>query len=92
VREREVEQRLSAAVRQAGGQTYKWVSPGRSGVPDRLCLLPAGRVAAVEVKRPGGQCTALQKKLHEELRGLGLPVFVVSDDEGIANMMQELSA
>ena len=40
MRERQIEQRLTQAVRQRQGLCPKWVSPGLDGVPDRI--FPAG--------------------------------------------------
>ena len=48
-----IEQKFRAAVRAAGGVAVKFVSPGLDGMPDRLALLPGGRMAFVEVKATG---------------------------------------
>lgn len=42
VLERELEAKLVHAVRSRGGLCLKWISPGASGVPDRIVLLPGG--------------------------------------------------
>ncbi len=49
MREKEVEQKLVKAVKLAGGFCIKFTSPGFDGVPDRLVLLPKGRIASSEV-------------------------------------------
>ena len=60
--EKEIEKKLRTAVEAAGGKCLKWVCPGWSGVPDRLVLLPGGRIVFVETKRPkGGKLSMLQK-------------------------------
>lgn len=51
--EKEVEQKLVKAVKLAGGFCLKFTSPGFDGVPDRLVLLPKGRMAFIELKAPG---------------------------------------
>ena len=79
--ERDVERALIRAVRKAGGMCLKFVSPGYAGVPDRLCLLPGGRVFFAEVKRPGGKPRPLQLKRHSELRKLGFEVYVIDSKE-----------
>ena len=62
MREKEVEQKLVKAVKLAGGFCIKFTSPGFDGVPDRLVLLPKGRIAFIELKAPGKKPRALQKR------------------------------
>ena len=47
--EKEIERALVDMVRQRRGYCHKWVCPGWSGVPDRIILLPGGRVIFAEV-------------------------------------------
>ena len=54
MREKAIEQKLVKAVRARGGIAPKFVSPGFSGVPDRLILLPDGKCGFVEVKALAG--------------------------------------
>ena len=51
--EKYIEQAFRKAVRDSGGIALKFVSPGFSGVPDRLVLMPHGKIAFIEVKAPG---------------------------------------
>ena len=51
--EKRVEEALSRAVKRLGGMEVKFVSPGLDGVPDRIVLLPGGKVAFVEMKATG---------------------------------------
>lgn len=53
------------------------------GWPDRIVALPNGKVLWVELKRPGGKTSALQDKVHDDLRKLKHNVFVVDSKEGI---------
>ena len=50
MREKETEAKLVKAVRKLGGLAPKFVSPGLDGVPDRLILLPGGKIAFIELK------------------------------------------
>lgn len=79
MREEAVEQRLVTLARRHGGIARKWVSPGVRGVPDRIVILPGGRVYFVEVKRPGGKPRADQVVQLRQLRELGCNVYVVDD-------------
>ena len=70
--EKFLEQKLVRRVKVAGGMCLKWSSPGAAGVPDRIVLLPGGRVVFVEMKRPkGGRLSKLQKWWASELTDLG---------------------
>ena len=60
MREKTIEQKFREAVRNAGGLALKFTSPGWDGMPDRLALLPGGRMAFVEVKAPGKKPRPLQ--------------------------------
>lgn len=55
---------------------YKFTSPGRRNVPDRICVLPGGRIVFVELKAPGKKPTAGQAREHQRLRDLGQQVDV----------------
>ena len=51
--EKYIEQKLMAAVKDMGGIAFKFTTPGINGVPDRLVLLPHGKLVFVELKAPG---------------------------------------
>jgi len=85
MRESEIEKKLKQAVEAKGGQCWKFVSPGMSGVPDRICLLPGGRMVFVELKAPGETPRPLQLKRHAELRALGFRVLVIDSKGEAAN-------
>lgn len=90
--EKDIEQRLVQAVTKAGGWCPKFISPGTNGMPDRIILMPRGRIAFVEVKAPGQKPRKLQIRRHARLRVLGFPVFVLDDPEeipGIISAIQE---
>ena len=76
--ERDIERALVGMVKRHGGLCLKWVCPGWSGVPDRIILLPGGRVLFAETKRPkGGEVRKLQEWWHKTLRRLGFTVWVI---------------
>lgn len=90
MREKEIEQKLVMEVRRCGGMALKFVSPSYSGMPDRLILLPDGKVAFVEVKAPGKKPRPLQIKRHEMLRKLGFRVFVLDAASDILMILKEV--
>ncbi len=92
MRERDVERKLVRAVRDYGGLALKFVSPGMAGVPDRLILLPGGRVVFCEVKAPGEKARPLQVHRMEQLQALGFSVYVVDSEEKIGAMLCEIQS
>lgn len=61
MREKTIEEHLTHTVRLMGGLAPKFVSPGLDGVPDRLLLLPNGRMAFAELKAPANSCARSRK-------------------------------
>lgn len=90
MKEKEIEQKLVRAVRAAGGFALKFISPGYDGVPDRLLLLPGGRIAFAEVKAHGMKPRPLQMRRHGMLRRLGFKVYVIDDEEQIGGILDEI--
>ena len=91
MREKKVEEKLVKAVKAEGGRCLKLVSPGTDGMPDRMVLLPGGRIGFVEAKAPGRKPRPLQVKRHEELRALGFMVFDLDDPEQIPGIIREVA-
>lgn len=92
MREKRIEQKLVATVKKMGGICPKFVSPGLDGIPDRLVLLPGGKLAFVEVKAPGKNPRPLQRVRHEMLRRLGFAVYVLDDIKKIGAMLDEIQS
>lgn len=90
MRERDIEVYFRDGVRAAGGAAYKWTSPGNSGVPDRIVIIPGGKVVFVELKAPGGKPTKLQLVQHKRLRTLGCDVRVIDSKESADALIKEL--
>lgn len=90
MREKETERKLVRAVKRVGGICPKFVSPGMDGMPDRMILLPGGKIGFVEVKAPGRKPRILQVRRHRQLRNLGFPVFVLDDPEQILDIIGEV--
>jgi len=88
--EKKIEQALVSAVKTQGGVCWKFVSPGTAGVPDRIILMPMGRIAFVEVKSPGERPRKLQLARHRLLRRLGFKTFVLDNPEQIGGILNEI--
>jgi hypothetical protein len=89
--EKIIEMKLKKAVKKAGGMALKFVSPGLDGVPDRLVLLPHGRLCFVELKATGKKMRLLQEKRKRQLEALGFLVYCIDDVEQIGGMLDEIN-
>jgi hypothetical protein len=83
MKESRLESKACRFVKQCGGLALKWVSPGWTGVPDRIMILPKGKIIFVEFKKPGTAdgLSPRQKKAHLELSKRGCQVWRISDFE-----------
>lgn len=89
-REREIEAYLCAQVRINGGIAWKFVSPGKRGVPDRIVVL-YGSIVFVEVKSATGTVELSQQARHNELRDAGARVAVVRSENDVDTLLFALA-
>ena len=92
MREKAIEQKLVRAVKAKGGICPKLVCPGMAGMPDRLVLLPDGKMGCVEVKAPGEKPRPLQTARHRILEWLGYRVYVLDNPEEIGEIIDGIQA
>lgn len=90
--ENQIEQTLVRAVKRRGGVCPKWVSPGLDGVPDRIILLPDGKLGFAELKAPGEKPRPLQSVRLRQLNALGYKVYVIDSTDMIGGVLDEISA
>ena len=90
--EKTLEHKFVTEVKRVGGLALKFVSPGFDGVPDRLVLLPGGRLGFVEVKAPGKRTRPLQLAQHRLLRRLGFKVYVLDDEGQIGGIIRDIQS
>ncbi|UOF83007.1 hypothetical protein [Caudoviricetes sp.] len=76
--ERDLERAMVHRVESIGGLHYKFTSPGRRGVPDRIVIFPGGKLVFVEMKRPGESLRADQLREHGRLADLGQSVWTLA--------------
>ena len=88
--EKDIEARLRRGVERAGGLCLKWVSPGCTGVMDRIVLLPDGRVIFVELKKPGGRKSARQEWMAKRMKELGMQVLCLWTQEAVDDFLEEV--
>ncbi len=90
MREKQIEQKLVKAVKAKGGLCLKFVSPSFDGMPDRLILLPVGKIAFAELKATGKKPRPLQIARHKTLMSLGFRVFIIDSTEQIKTILDEM--
>lgn len=90
MREKGIEKRLVSEVKKQGGLCPKFVSPGFDGMPDRIILMPKGRLAFAELKSKGSRPRPLQLSRHRLLRNLGFKVYVIDDVSQIGGVLDEI--
>ncbi|EGP42992.1 VRR-NUC domain-containing protein [Achromobacter insuavis] len=97
MRESSIEQYGVALFKAQGDLPYKFTSPGRRNVPDRLRLraippehqaIVARYVQFIEFKATGEKPTAAQEREHVRLRKLGYRVEVVNSIAGVDALVQ----
>lgn len=72
-----IEAWIRKQIEELGGKFYKWTSPGNDGVPDRIAILPGGKIFFVELKTEKGRLSEIQKWVQEILKGLGCNVRTI---------------
>jgi len=89
--EKDIERHLVRRVAERGGVAYKWVSPGRVGVADRIVLLPGGVVWFVELKTATGRLSPWQKLFAAEMARLELKYLVIRSKEEVDGFIKKAS-
>ncbi len=87
MREAEIERRFAWVVARMGGKTWKFTSPGRSGVADRIACLPDGSTWFVELKAPDGRLSRLQQVFAADMQRLKqnyVCIYTLEDADGFA--------
>ena len=87
--EKELERKLVRGVRSRHGLCMKRVCPGNRGVPDRIVLMPGGRVYFIEMKRPGRSKTdPLQEYWARTLRRMGFKTWLIHSLEELSETLR----
>lgn len=88
--EADLEADLREFIDMLGGLSYKFTSPNRKGVPDRIWLFNREFWGMVEMKAPGGRLEPWQQREHERLRGKGIRVDVIWNEDQLLDFMTEI--
>lgn len=89
--EKKIEKKLRLEVDKLGGIAIKLQSQYYTGLPDRMILMPGGRIRFAEIKTTGKKPTPRQNIVHQELRGLGFQVDVIDNEAGLQRFLEELA-
>ena len=88
--EKQIEEKVGTYAKEQGFLVYKFTSPQRAAVPDRLYITPRGKVFMVEFKREGQHPTPAQNREHERLRAQGVTVYVINNVDAGRAMVDEM--
>ena len=77
-------------VEKLDGMFVKLTSPSRDGMPDRMAILPGGRIVFVELKTMRGILSRIQEWQIAALRKRGVQVCVVYGMQGAKDMLEDL--
>ena len=88
--EKTIEGKIGEAVKAGGGLYYKFVSPGNAGVPDRIAILPGGRVVFIELKSETGRLRMTQHVQIQRLASRGCEVHVIQGMEEAEKFIAEV--
>lgn len=88
--EKLIEKKLREAIRKLGGKALKFSSPYETGYPDRLILMPGGKVFWVELKTTGKKPTEKQMLRQTELRNLGFVSEVIDSEETLKKFITDI--
>ena len=88
--EKTIEYKLKSAVKNMGGIAFKFTAPGINGVPDRLVLLPYGKLAFIELKAQGKEMRPLQVHRKKQLEHLGFSVYCIDSAEQIGGVLDAI--
>lgn len=81
--EKILERKLRTAIEEKGGLCLKLSPQFFTGLPDRLCLLPGGKVFFVELKGKDFKPSPRQAYVHRQLRKLGFTVFLADTNANL---------
>lgn len=89
--EKTIEKAVCDYAKEKGCLVYKFSSPGHAAVPDRMFILPGGRLFMIEFKAPGKKLTPAQNREHMRIGSFQVSVYVVDNiDVGKAIVLSEV--
>lgn len=88
--EKSLEKKWKAGVEKKGGLCIKIFSAFFTGLPDRLNLLPAGKMCFAEIKSTGKDLSPRQRVVKILLEKLGFTVYVIDDEQSLNDALNAI--
>lgn len=90
MQEANVEKYLIRYVKDKGGLCLKFISASMRGLPDRIVILPQGKIFFVELKAKGKKPRPEQKRVHKLFSSLGAKVYTADSKEKVRSVVDEV--
>lgn len=90
MQEANVEKHLIRYVRDKGGLCLKFISASMRGLPDRIVILPQGKIFFVELKAKGKKPRPEQTRVHKLFSSLGAKVYTADSKEKVRSAVDEV--
>ena len=87
--EKLLEKKLALRIKRMKGWSFKLWPVSVTGLPDRICLLPGGRLFFAEIKTTGEKTRPIQDVIIKKIRDLGFRVEIIDTSEQIKNILSE---
>jgi Holliday junction resolvase len=81
--EKYLEKKLREEIRLRGGIALKYTSPYITGIPDRIVLMPNGKIYFIELKSKNKKPTEIQKHMIEKISNLSFYVRIIDDMDSL---------
>lgn len=91
MKEYSVEKHLISMTQACGGICIKFTSPGMSGVPDRIVILPGGKIGFAELKAQGKKPRLVQRAVLRVLYRLGCRVAAIDNKKSAEGFIRRLA-
>lgn len=91
MKEYTVEKHLVQKTQECGGACLKFTSPGTAGVPDRIVILPGGKIGFAELKAQGKKPRLVQRAVLRVLYRLGCRVAAIDNKKSAEGFIRRLA-
>lgn len=91
MKEYAVEKHLVQKAQECGGICLKFISPGTAGVPDRIVILPGGKIGFAELKAQGKKPRLVQRAVLRVLYRLGCRVAAIDNKKSAEGFIRRLA-